>query len=307
MTEVSIQAAHWRDYIEMTKPRVVLLMLLCALVGMFLAVPGMVPVDILVFGLLGIALVAGSAAVINHIADAEIDARMARTQSRPVATGRVSMIQGLVFSAVLGIAGMLVLYFLVNPLTAWLNLASWVGYGLIYTLYLKRATPQNIVIGGLFGAAPPLFGWAAVSNTVDPGGLLLVLIIFAWTPPHFWALALERKEEYASVDVPMLPVTHGERYTRLHIFYYTLILLAVSMLPFAIGMSGLLYLAGALALGAGFLYWAVVLLLNKNPRAPMETFKYSIVYLGVLFIVLLADHYVVADLTSAALAELGFL
>ena len=307
MSEVSIQAAHWRDYIEMTKPRVVLLMLLCALVGMFLAVPGMVPVDILVFGLLGIALVAGSAAVINHIADAEIDARMARTQSRPVATGRVSMIQGLVFSAVLGIAGMLVLYFLVNPLTAWLNLASWVGYGLIYTLYLKRATPQNIVIGGLFGAAPPLFGWAAVSNTVDPGGLLLVLIIFAWTPPHFWALALERKEEYASVDVPMLPVTHGERYTRLHIFYYTLILLAVSMLPFAIGMSGLLYLAGALALGAGFLYWAVVLLLNKNPRAPMETFKYSIVYLGVLFIVLLADHYVVADLTSAALAELGFL
>ena len=307
MSEVSIQAAHWRDYIEMTKPRVVLLMLLCALVGMFLAVPGMVPVDILVFGLLGIALVAGSAAVINHIADAEIDARMARTQSRPVATGRVGMIQGLVFSAVLGIAGMLVLYFFVNPLTAWLNLASWVGYGLIYTLYLKRATPQNIVIGGLFGAAPPLFGWAAVSNTVDPGGLLLVLIIFAWTPPHFWALALERKEEYASVGVPMLPVTHGERYTRLHIFYYTLILLAVSMLPFAIGMSGLLYLAGALALGAGFLYWAVVLLLNKNPRAPMETFKYSIVYLGVLFIVLLADHYVAADLTSAALAELGFL
>jgi protoheme IX farnesyltransferase len=280
-------------------------MLLCALVGMFLAVPGMVPMDTLVFGLLGIALVAGSAAVVNHIADAEIDARMARTQARPVATGRVSMVQGLVFSAVVGIAGMLVLYFLVNPLTAWLNLASWVGYGLIYTLYLKRATPQNIVIGGLFGAAPPLFGWAAVSNSIEPGALLLVLIIFAWTPPHFWALALERKDEYAAADVPMLPVTHGEQYTRLHILYYTMILVAVSLLPFAIGMSGWLYLAGTLVLGAGFVYWAVVLLLNKNPRAPMETFRYSIVYLGLLFVVLLADHYVVAGQMLPGFLELS--
>ncbi|MDH3642045.1 MAG: heme o synthase [Gammaproteobacteria bacterium] len=304
MSEVSIQAAGWRDYLEMTKPRVVLLMLLCALVGMFLAVPGMVPVDVLVFGLLGIALVASSAAMVNHIADAQIDARMARTQARPVATGRVGMIQGLLASALLGVAGMLVLYFLVNPLTAWLNLASWVGYGLIYTLYLKRATPQNIVIGGLFGAAPPLFGWAAVSNSIEPGALLLVLIIFAWTPPHFWALALERKDEYASVDVPMLPVTHGEQYTRLHILYYTLIMVAVSLLPFAIGMSGWLYLAGALALGAGFVYWAVVLLLNRNPRAPMETFKYSIVYLGLLFVVLLGDHYVF-DAASAGALELS--
>ncbi|TNF86652.1 MAG: protoheme IX farnesyltransferase [Gammaproteobacteria bacterium] len=295
MSEVSLQAASWRDYLEMTKPRVVLLMLLCALVGMFLAVPGMVPVDVLMFGLVGIALVAGSAAVVNHIADAQIDARMARTQARPVATGRVGLRQGLLFSAVLGVSGMVVLYFLVNPLTAWLNLASWIGYGLIYTLYLKRATPQNIVIGGLFGAAPPLFGWAAVSNSVEPGALLLVLIIFAWTPPHFWALALDRKEEYASVDVPMLPVTHGERYTRLHILYYTLILVAVSLLPFAIGMSGWLYLAGASALGGGFIYWAVVLLRNRNPRAPLETFRYSIVYLGLLFVALLADHYVVAD------------
>lgn len=293
LSEVSIQAANWRDYLEMTKPRVVLLMLLCALVGMFLAVPGMVPVDVLLFGLLGISLVAGSAAVVNHIADAEIDARMARTQARPVATGRVGVAQGLLFSALLGLAGMLVLYFLVNPLTAWLNLASWVGYGLIYTLYLKRATPQNIVIGGLFGAAPPLFGWAAVSNSVEPGALLLVLIIFAWTPPHFWALALERKDEYASAGVPMLPVTHGEQYTRLHILYYTLILVAVALLPFAIGMSGWLYLAAALALGAGFVYWAVVLLRNNNPRAPMETFRYSIVYLGLLFVALLVDHYVV--------------
>jgi protoheme IX farnesyltransferase len=293
MSEASVAVAGWRDFLELTKPRVVLLMLLCAMVGMFLAVPGMVPLDILVFGLIGIALVAGSAAVVNHIADAEIDARMARTQARPVATGRIGFRQGLAFSAVLGVTGMLMLYFLVNPLTAWLNLASWVGYGLIYTLFLKRATPQNIVIGGLFGAAPPLFGWAAVSNSIEPGALLLVLIIFAWTPPHFWALALERKEEYASVDVPMLPVTHGEAYTRLHIFFYTLILLAVSLLPFAIGMSGWLYLAGALALGGGFIYWAIALLRNRNPRAPMETFRYSILYLILLFGFLLVDHYLI--------------
>ena len=303
MSEITITAASWRDYLEMTKPRVVLLMLLCAAVGMFLAVPGMVPVDVLLFGLLGIALVAGSAAAVNHIADAEIDARMARTQARPMATGKVGMRQGLIFSAITGISGMLVLYFLVNPLTAWLNLASWVGYGLIYTLYLKRATPQNIVIGGLFGAAPPLFGWAAVSNSVEPGALLLVLIIFAWTPPHFWALALERKEEYARVNVPMLPVTHGEHYTRLHILFYTLILVAITLLPFAIGMSGWFYLAGAAALGAGFIYWAVTLLINKNPRAPMETFRYSIVYLGLLFVVLLVDHYALGDSLQGVAVE----
>jgi protoheme IX farnesyltransferase len=289
------QTASWRDYLEMTKPRVVLLMLLCALVGMFLAVPGMVPLDKLVFGLIGIALVAGSAAVVNHIADAEIDARMARTRDRPVATGRIGFRQGLIFSALTGITGMLVLYFLVNPLTAWLNLASWVGYGLIYTMFLKRATPQNIVIGGLFGAAPPLFGWTAITNSVDPGGLLLVLIIFAWTPPHFWALALDRKDEYASVDVPMLPVTHGDAYTRLHILYYTLILIAGSLLPFVIGMSGLLYLGGALALGGGFLYWAIELMRAKNPRAPIETFRYSILYLTVLFVILVVDHYLVVN------------
>ncbi len=305
MSEATAQITSWRDYLELTKPRVVLLMLLCALVGMFLAVPGMVPLDILVFGLTGIALVAGSAAVVNHLADAHIDARMARTEHRPVATGRVGFAQGLAFSALLGGAGMAILYFLVNPLTAWLNLASWIGYGLVYTLFLKRATPQNIVIGGLFGAAPPLFGWAAVSNSVEPGALLLVLIIFAWTPPHFWALALDRKEEYASVDVPMLPVTHGEPLTRLHIFLYTLILLASSLMPFAIGMSGWLYLAGALALGAGFIYWAVVLLINRNPRAPLETFRYSIAYLGLLFVLLLVDHYwlVVSEPASQSLLE----
>jgi protoheme IX farnesyltransferase len=300
MTELSttIGRPTWRDFYEMCKPRVVLLMLLCAVVGMFLAVPGWVPLDVLVLATLGIALVAGSAATVNHLADAEIDARMARTQNRPVATGRVTLLQGALFSAVLGIAGMWLLYTQVNPLTAWLNLASWVGYGLVYTLFLKRATPQNIVIGGLFGAAPPLFGWTAVTNSVEPGGLLLVLIIFAWTPPHFWSLALDRKEEYRDANVPMLPVTHGEQYTRWHIFFYTLILFAVTLLPFAIGMSGLIYLVAAVALGAGFIYWAVVLLRNRNPGAPMETFRYSIVYLAALFLALLVDHYFLFDLTT---------
>jgi protoheme IX farnesyltransferase len=293
VVEISAGAA-WRDYLEMCKPRVVLLMLLCAVVGMFLASPGMVPAELILLATLGIGLVAGSAAVINHIADAEIDARMARTKARPVATGRVSLARGLVFSGAIGGIGLAILYVGVNPLTAWLNLASWIGYGLIYTLFLKRATPQNIVIGGLFGAAPPLFGWTAVTNSIEPGGLLLVLIIFAWTPPHFWALALERKEEYAAVDIPMLPVTHGERYTRLHILYYTIILLISSLLPFAIEMSGYLYLAGATLLGGGFLYWAFVLLRNRNPGAPMAMFRYSIVYLMLLFIFLLVDHYVAA-------------
>ena len=288
----------WRDFLEMCKPRVVLLMLLCTVVGMFLATPGMVPLDILLFGTLGVALVAGSAAAVNHIADAEIDMRMARTRERPVATGRVSLRQGLLFSGLTGVLGFSTLYVLVNPLTAWLNVVSWVGYGLVYTLFLKRATPQNIVIGGLFGAAPPLFGWAAVTNSVDPGALLLVLIIFAWTPPHFWALALDRKEEYRNADIPMLPVTHGEVYTRWHILFYTLILLAISLLPFAIGMSGLIYLAAAVVLGGGFVYWAVVLLVNRNPRAPIATFRYSILYLMALFVVLLVDHYLPVSLAS---------
>ena len=266
--------ATWRDYYQMCKPKVVMLMLLCAAVGAFLATPGLPPLGALLFGIVGIALVAGSAAAVNHIADASIDARMARTRNRPVATGRVSFYRGAVFAGVTGVLGMAVLLVFVNPLTAWLNLASWVGYGFVYTLYLKRATPQNIVIGGLFGAAPPLFGWTAVTGTIEPGALLLVLIIFAWTPPHFWALALERKEEYATIDMPMLPVTHGELYTKWHILFYTLILVGVSLLPFAIGMSGLLYLAGAIGLGAGFIYWAVVLLIGRNRRAPMETFRY---------------------------------
>ena len=303
MTEMTIPRPSWRDYLEMTKPRVVLLMLLCAGVGMFLASPEFVPIETVIYGLLGIALVAGSAATVNHIADAEIDARMARTQARPMATGKISFTQGLAFSGLTGLVGMAVLYFMVNPLTAWLNLASWVGYGLIYTLYLKRATPQNIVIGGLFGAAPPLFGWTAVTNSIEPGALLLVLIIFTWTPPHFWALALERKEEYAKADVPMLPVTHGEEHTRLQILFYTLMLVVVTAMPYAIGMSGLLYLSGALLLGGGFIYWALVLLRNKRQGAAMATFRYSIIYLGLLFVVMLADHYVaVSYVVPAGLA-----
>ena len=303
MSEV-IVGASWRDYLEMCKPRVVLLMLICSVAGMFLATISVVPLDVLIYGNIGIALVAGSAAVVNHIADAHIDSRMARTQSRPVATGRVSNRDAIIFSAVTGIIGLGMLWFLINPLTAWLNLASWVGYGLIYTFFLKRATPQNIVIGGLFGAAPPLFGWTAVTNSIDPGGLLLVLIIFVWTPPHFWALALERKDEYAEVGMPMLPVTHGEAYTRLHILLYTILLVLCTILPYLIGMSGPLYLAGALALGGGFLYWAIVLMRNNNPRAPMETFRYSIVYLGALFLVLLLDHYLLVQGIDIAPIEL---
>lgn len=294
MSDISLSMtipATWRDYLELCKPRVVLLMLLCTLVGMFLATTGMVAWQILVYGNLGVALVAGSAAALNHLLDSSIDAKMARTRNRPIAQGRINNLQGGVFVAVTGISGWVILYTLTNPLTAWLNLASWIGYGVVYTMFLKRATPQNIVIGGLFGAAPPLFGWTAVTGSIDGGGLILVLIIFAWTPPHFWALAIDRVDEYRKVDVPMLPVTHGEHYTKLHILLYTIILILTTFLPYIIGMSNLLYLVCAIALGAGFMYWSVVLLVGHNPRAPMETFRYSIVYLTALFVALLVDHY----------------
>jgi protoheme IX farnesyltransferase len=303
MSEAIVRAS-WRDYLEMCKPRVVLLMLICSTVGMYLATTSSVPLNILIYGNLGIALVAGSAAVVNHLADAHIDSQMERTQSRPVAMGRVSNREGVVFAALTGALGFATLWFMINPLTAWLNLASWIGYGLIYTFFLKRATPQNIVIGGLFGAAPPLFGWTAVTNSIDPGGLLLVLIIFVWTPPHFWALAIERREEYANVGMPMLPVTHGEAYTKLHILLYTILLVISTIMPYLIGMTGLLYLVGALALGGGFLFWAIVLMRNKNPRAPMETFRYSIVYLGVLFLLMLVDHYLLIQGLDIAPLEL---
>ncbi|MFZ1832314.1 MAG: heme o synthase, partial [Pseudomonadales bacterium] len=282
----------WRDYLELCKPNVVALMMLTAVIGMMLATPGMVPWQALIFGNLGIALCAASAAAVNHLVDRRIDAVMVRTSNRPLARGRVDTRHAVLFACTTGVVGMLILVVLVNPLTAWLTLASLIGYAFIYTYYLKRATPQNIVIGGLAGAAPPLLGWTAVTNEVHGYGLLLVLIIFAWTPPHFWALAIHRREEYAKVDIPMLPVTHGERHTALHILLYTLILFAVTLLPFATGMSGPLYLVGAVGLGFGFLYWAIVLMTGRNPRAPMETFKYSIIYLMALFLVMLADHYI---------------
>lgn len=293
MTELTTrQAASWRDFYEMCKPRVVMLMILTAMVGMFLAVPGMVPLDILILGNLGIALVSASGAVVNHLIDHKVDKLMRRTHNRPMPQGRVGMRQAALFATTLGVAGMAILLFWVNALTAWLTLASFIGYAFIYTGYLKRATPQNIVIGGLSGAMPPLLGWAAVTGTIEPGALLLVLIIFAWTPPHFWALAIHRKDEYARTGIPMLPVTHGEHLTKIHIILYTIILLLVSILPYLIGMSGPLYLLAALVLGGGFLVWTLLLMFRPKASTAMDTFRYSIVYLMVLFPVLLVDHYI---------------
>lgn len=282
----------WRDYLELTKPKVVALMLLTAVIGMFMAVPGMVPWQALVFGNLGIGLCAGAAAAINHVVDNRIDTKMARTRNRPLAQGRVDVTAASIFAVLLGSAGMLILLNLVNELTAWLTLASLIGYAFIYTMFLKRATPQNIVIGGLAGAAPPLLGWTAVTGEIHGHALLLVLIIFAWTPPHFWALAIHRREEYAAVDIPMLPVTHGVAFTKLHIMLYTLIMFAVTLLPYATGLSGPLYLLAAVILGGGFIYWAGVLLWGSDPDAPMQTFRYSIIYLMALFLVMMLDHYV---------------
>jgi len=270
-----------------------MLMILTSLVGMFLAVPGMVPLDVLILGNLGIALVAASGAVVNHLIDRKIDIIMKRTHNRPVAQGRVEPKQAALFAIVIGVAGMAILLLWVNPLSAWLTLASFVGYAFIYTGYLKHATPQNIVIGGISGAMPPLLGWSAVTGTIDGGALILVLIIFAWTPPHFWALAIHRKDEYAKSGVPMLPVTHGEHVTKIHIIVYTLMLVVVSVFPFFSGMSGLLYLVSALALGAGFIVWSGLLMFKPKPSTAMDTFRYSIVYLALLFIALVVDHYLV--------------
>ncbi|NIB39529.1 protoheme IX farnesyltransferase [Pseudomaricurvus alkylphenolicus] len=283
--------AGWRDYLELCKPNVVALMILTSAIGMLLAVPGMVPLDIFILGNLGIALCAGSAATVNHLVDRQIDQKMMRTFNRPVATGRVAPLPASLFALATGLLGMSILLIFVNALTAWLTLASLLGYAVVYTLFLKRATPQNIVIGGIAGAAPPLLGWTAVTGEVGGHGLLLVLIIFAWTPPHFWALAVYRKDEYANADIPMLPVTHGERYTKIHILLYTLILFAVTLLPYATGMFNWLYLLGAVVLGGGFLYWAVRLLMSDDSKLGMDTFKYSIIYLMALFVIMLADHY----------------
>jgi len=288
---VQTQPATWRDYKELTKPNVVLLMILTSAIGMFMAVPGMVPLDVLVLGNLGIALCAASAATVNHLVDQRVDLKMARTRNRPLARGRVGNWHATLFALAMGASGMAILLVWINPLTAWLTLASLVGYAFVYTMFLKRATPQNIVIGGLAGAAPPLLGWTAVTGEIHGHALLLVLIIFAWTPPHFWALAIHRREEYAAVDIPMLPVTHGVAFTKLHILLYTVIMFLITLLPYATRMSGPLYLLGAVVLGAGFLYWAVELLRGKNADAPMATFKYSIIYLASLFMVMLVDHY----------------
>ena len=281
----------WRDYLELCKPNVVALMLLTSLIGMLLATPGAVPLDILIFGNLGIALCAGAAAAVNHVVDRHIDEKMARTANRPIAKGRLSPNQAITFALLTGLLGVVVLVLFTNLLTAWLTLASSIGYAFIYTMYLKRATPQNIVIGGLAGAAPPLLGWVAVTGEVHYNALLLVLIIFAWTPPHFWALALHRKEEYAKADIPMLPVTHGDTYTKINIVLYTLMLIVVTVMPYLTGLFGWLYLAGCLILGVGFLFYSALMWLNKD--SGMRTFKYSIVYLMLLFAIMLLDHYLV--------------
>ena len=297
MAESTVYAAPlWQDYLELTKPRVVALMILTAVIGMCMAVPGLVPWQPLVFGNLGIALCAGAAAAINHIVDERIDQQMARTQARPVATGRISQQDATLFAFALATLGVTVLVLWVNVLTAVLTVASLIGYAFVYTMYLKRATPQNIVIGGLAGAAPPLLGWTAVTGELHGHALLLVLIIFAWTPPHFWALAIHRREEYASVGIPMLPVTHGTRFAALHILLYTIIMFLVTLLPFATRMSGPLYLAGAVLLGSVFIYWAIEIVRGKNDKAPMETFKYSITYLLMLFVIMLADHWLLGVL-----------
>ena len=288
--------AIWRDYLELTKPKVVVLMLITSLVGMFLATRAGVPWTVLVFGNLGIGLCAGGAAAVNHVVDRRIDAVMARTHKRPLAEGRISPSAALAFALLLAVLGQALLLAFTDPLTAWLTLASLLGYAVIYTGFLKRATPQNIVIGGLAGAAPPLLGWVAATGHLSAEPLLLVLIIFAWTPPHFWALAIHRKEEYAKADIPMLPVTHGEHYTKVHILLYTCVLLAASLLPFVIHMSGVLYLLCALGLGARFLHWAWVLYRGSRPQAAIATFKYSIYYLFLLFIALLVDHYLLLNL-----------
>ena len=276
-------------------------MLVCALVGMLLAAPPMFPLDKMVFGLLGIALVASSAAVVNHVADAKIDRSMARTDSRPIATGRLQTAEGLLFAAILGVTGLSILFYLVNPLSAWLNFASWFGYAVIYTMYLKYSTSQNIVLGGLFGAAPPLLGWAAVTNTVGFEALLLVLIIFVWTPPHFWALAIDRKDDYANAHVPMLPNTHGEKHTKRQIFVYTVLLLIVSLLPTILGASGWLYFVCALLLGLAFCRLAWHLLRDIGSDTPKKTFSFSVVYLCALFLALVVDHFLVVYLAESPL------
>ncbi len=280
-----------QQFYRLTKPRVVSLIVFTAVIGMFLAVPGAVPLDKLIYATLGIAFVAGAAAAVNCLVEQKIDAIMARTRGRPLPRGTVTSPETLFFLALIGGAGLLILHQLVNPLTMWLTLFTFVGYAIIYTVILKPMTPQNIVIGGASGAMPPVLGWAAMTGEVTADALLLFLIIFAWTPPHFWALALYRKLEYAKVGMPMLPVTHGDQFTRLHVLLYTLILIAVTLMPYATQMSGLIYLTGAIVLDAIFLYYAVKIYLDYSDQLAKTTFRYSILYLAALFAVLLIDHY----------------
>lgn len=284
-------AATWRDYYELGKPRVVLLIVFTAVVGMLLATPELPSWNAFVFGTLGIGLAASSAAAINHVLDRRFDAQMARTQNRPLPTGHLSGQQALLYALLLGVLSMGILIWRVNLLTALLTFASLIGYAVIYTVWLKHATPQNIVIGGAAGAAPPVLGWAAVTGTVDPHALLLFLIIFTWTPPHFWALAIARRDEYARAGIPMLPVMYGVPFTRLHILLYTILLVIVTLLPYLTGMSGLIYLAATLLLGAAFMYYALKLMMKPSERLPMQTFGFSITYLALLFAALLLDHY----------------
>jgi protoheme IX farnesyltransferase len=291
MTALALGKTRLLQFVSLAKPRVVSLIVFVAVIGMFLAAPGLPPPGVVFAATLGIALVAGAAAAINCLVEQKVDALMARTRARPLPRGEITSSQTLAFACVVGGAGLWMLHRFVNPLTMWLTLGTFVGYAIVYTVLLKPATPQNIVIGGASGAMPPVLGWAAVRNEVAPEALILFLIIFAWTPPHFWALALHRTREYARAGLPMLPVTHGRRYTQLMIVLYTLILFAVSLLPFAIRMSGVVYLAAAVALGGLFLLYAVQLLRDYSDELARATFKYSIVYLAALFSALLVDHY----------------
>jgi protoheme IX farnesyltransferase len=291
MTTLALAEVRFKQFLALTKPRVVQLIVFCAVIGMFLAVPGLPPPATVFFATLGIALVAGAAAAVNCLVEQKIDAKMLRTRGRPLPRGQVTSHSTLVFAGLVGGTGVLLLYVFVNPLTMWLTLATFLGYAVIYTVVLKPATPQNIVIGGASGAMPPVLGWAAVTNQVAPEALLLFLIIFAWTPPHFWALALYRTQDYAKAGLPMLPVTHGAEYTRLQIVLYTVVLVLVTMLPFVIRMSGYLYLAAALALGGVFLAYAIRLYRNYSDSLARATFRYSILYLTALFSALLVDHY----------------
>lgn len=278
-------------FFPLCKPRVTALIVFTAMIGMFLATPKMVPLGLLFAATLGIGMASGAAAAFNCLIEQKIDAKMARTRGRPLPTGQVTSAQTVIFATLLGGAGLLILYFLVNPLTMWLTFATFLGYAVIYTIFLKPATPLNIVIGGASGAMPPILGWAAVNNVVSPESLILFLIIFAWTPPHFWALALYRRAEYAKVGMPMLPVTHGEEFTRLHILLYTIILFAVALMPYGHGMSGLIYLASALILNIVFMGYAIKLYKKYSDQLARSMFRYSILYLSLLFAALLVDHY----------------